>query len=58
LKANVSIIPVAFDFGKKTVNLGKPFYPTSNYESDLEILLNHFANVTGKIPENGFVPQK
>jgi len=37
LKANVPIIPVAFDFGQKTVNLGKPFFPTSNYENDLKI---------------------
>jgi 1-acyl-sn-glycerol-3-phosphate acyltransferase len=28
LKANVPIIPVAFDFGNKTVKLGKPFFPT------------------------------
>ncbi|HWR94581.1 MAG TPA: 1-acyl-sn-glycerol-3-phosphate acyltransferase [Flavobacterium sp.] len=54
LKANVPIIPVAFDFGKKTVSFGKPFCPTSNYEEDLKILLNHFKGVSGKIPENGF----
>lgn len=53
-KANVPIIPVAFNFGKKTVAIGKPFYPTSNYTNDLKILLNHFNGVTGKIPENGF----
>ncbi len=58
LKANVPIIPVAFDFGKKTVNIGKPFYPTSNYENDLKILLHHFAEAKGKIPEKGFAPQK
>lgn len=54
LKANVPIIPVAFDFGKKAVCFGKPFYPTSNYENDLKILLNHFKGVAGKIPELGF----
>ncbi len=54
LKANVPIIPVAFDFGKKSVCIGQPFFPTSNYENDLPILLNHFKDVTGKIPENGF----
>ena len=48
LKANVPIIPVAFDFGNKTVNIGKPFYPTSNYENDLKILLNHFEGVLEK----------
>jgi 1-acyl-sn-glycerol-3-phosphate acyltransferase len=58
LKANVPIIPVAFDFGQKTVSFGKPFFPTSNYENDLEILLNHFEGVVGKIPELGYTPQK
>lgn len=53
-KAKVPIIPVAFDFGKKTVAIGKPYYPTSNYDNDLKILLNHFNGVTGKIPEKGF----
>jgi 1-acyl-sn-glycerol-3-phosphate acyltransferase len=57
LQANVPIIPVAFDFEKKTVNIGKPFYATTNYESDLKSLLNHFENVKGKIPERGFTSQ-
>jgi 1-acyl-sn-glycerol-3-phosphate acyltransferase len=54
LKANVPIIPVAFDFGKKQVKFGEPFYPTSNYEADLPILLQHFKGVKGKIPSKGF----
>lgn len=58
LKANVPIIPVAFDYGKKTVSIGKPFYPTSNYEEDFKILLHHFKGVTGKIPEKGFNLEK
>jgi len=58
LKANVPIIPVAFDFGKKTVTIGKPFYPTSDYVEDLKILLKHFEGVLGKIPEKGFSIQK
>ena len=53
LKANVPIVPVAFDWGKKEVNLGKPFYPTGNYEADLEVLKSHYKGVAGKIPENG-----
>lgn len=53
-KANVPIIPVAFDFGKKTVKIGNPFFPTGNINSDLKILENHFVGVKGKIPENGY----
>ena len=58
LKANVPIIPIAFDYGKKTVNIGKPFYPTSNYEEDLKILLIHYKGVVGKIPKSGFSSKK
>lgn len=58
LKANVPIIPVAFDFGRKTVKVGEAFYPTSNYEDDLKKLLKHFEGVLGKVPENSFIPEK
>lgn len=58
LKANVPIIPVAFDFGKKTVRIGNPFYPTANYEADSKILLQHFKGVFGKNPEKGFSLEK
>ncbi|WP_374172673.1 1-acyl-sn-glycerol-3-phosphate acyltransferase [Flavobacterium tructae] len=54
LKANVPIIPVAFDWGKKEVNLGKPFLPTGDYDCDLSELKKHYEGVLGKIPENGF----
>ncbi|WP_367753183.1 1-acyl-sn-glycerol-3-phosphate acyltransferase [Flavobacterium sp. WC2430] len=54
LKANVPIIPVTFDFGKKEVNLGLPLMPTGNLEKDIEILKTHFIGVEGKNPEYGF----
>jgi 1-acyl-sn-glycerol-3-phosphate acyltransferase len=54
LKANVPIIPVAFDFGKKTVNIGKPLMPTGNLDEELVNLKKHFIGVLGKIPEKGF----
>lgn len=57
-KANVPIIPVAFDFGRKSVSLGTPFYPTGNYDGDLKIFLKHFKDVLGKIPDNGFDTEK
>lgn len=53
LKAKVPIIPVAFDWGKKEVRLGKPFLPTGNYEADLEILKSNYKGVIGKIPAIG-----
>ena len=54
LKANVPIIPVAFDWGKKEVNLGQAFFPTGDYEVDLQILGNHYKDVSGKILINAF----
>ena len=54
LKAKVPIIPVAFDFGKKEVNLGRPFFPTGNIDADLAILKKHYIGVKGKIPEKGY----
>lgn len=58
LKANVPIITIAFDFGKKTVKIGNPLLPSENYENDLLLLLNDFKGVIGKIPENTFIPEK
>jgi 1-acyl-sn-glycerol-3-phosphate acyltransferase len=54
-KANVPIIPVAFNYGKKEVNFGKPFNITGDIDADLKVLLLHFKGVRGKIPENSYV---
>jgi 1-acyl-sn-glycerol-3-phosphate acyltransferase len=54
LKADVPIIPVTFNFGDKEVNFGNPLIPSGNYEQDMEIILPHFKDVKGKIPQNSF----
>ena len=54
LQANVPVIPVAFDYGKKEVNVGKYLHPTGNLKGDLDVLLSHFIGVKGKFPEKGF----
>jgi 1-acyl-sn-glycerol-3-phosphate acyltransferase len=54
LKANVPIIPVALDFGKKVVSFGNPVMPTGNIDLDLAILLPYFKGAKGKFPEKGF----
>ncbi|WP_281233435.1 1-acyl-sn-glycerol-3-phosphate acyltransferase [Flavobacterium gelatinilyticum] len=53
LKANVPIVPVVFDWGKKEVRFEKPFFPTGNYEADWKILKEYYRGAKGKIPENG-----
>ncbi len=57
LKANIPIIPVAFDWGKKTVKISEPFWPTGNKEADFKFLQNHFKGVIGKVPEYSFEPE-
>lgn len=54
LKANVPIIPVAFDYAKKEVRIGQPVSLTGNYEEDMKIILPHFAAAQGKYPERQF----
>ncbi len=54
VKAKVPIIPVAFDFGKKQVRVGNPFYPTGNYLEDMKVLLPFFDGALGQIPEYSF----
>jgi 1-acyl-sn-glycerol-3-phosphate acyltransferase len=55
LKANVPILPVAFNFAKKEVKLGQPIMPTGDLERDMLILKQHFVGVKGKIPHYGYV---
>mgnify|MGYP001167389671 CR=1 FL=1 len=54
LKANVPIVPVAFDFGKKEVRIGEPFLVTGNFDEDMKKFYSHFKGVKGKYPERQF----
>jgi 1-acyl-sn-glycerol-3-phosphate acyltransferase len=58
LKANVPIIPVAFNWGQKEVRIFEPFYPTGNIEADFRILEQNFIGVVGRVPEYSFIPNK
>lgn len=50
LAAGVPIIPVAFDYGKKTVFIYDAFYPTGDIDADTKILRAYYKGVVGKIP--------
>ncbi len=52
LGAGVPIVPVAFDYGKKAVIIGPPFYPTGDAGGDIKKLRGFYAGVTAKRPEN------
>jgi 1-acyl-sn-glycerol-3-phosphate acyltransferase len=54
LQAKVPIVPVAFDWGLRTVRYHKPFYPSGDIEIDLPLLHDYFKGVKGKIPAQSF----
>lgn len=54
LKAQVPIVAVAFDYGKKEVKIAEPFYPTGNIEADIVQLENNYQGVTGYVPEYSY----
>lgn len=49
LEAKVPIICVAFDYATKTVKIDKPFYPTGDFQTDLDELKSFYKGVVGKI---------
>ncbi|GLU45445.1 lysophospholipid acyltransferase family protein [Allomuricauda sp. NBRC 101325] len=53
-KANVPIVMVAFDFGKKEIKIGKPFFTSDDPASDFEKIHDFYKGVKGKIPEYSF----
>ena len=53
--AGVPIVPVAFDYAKKTVMLMEAFNPTGDVEGDIAKLRRLYSGVTARHPEN-FVP--
>ena len=55
MKANVPILPVAFDYGKKEVRLMPIFQPTGDIEADLKVLKSKYVGVVGKFPEKSFI---
>ena len=55
-EAEVPIVMVAFDYGKKTVKISAPFYPTDYQEADFKFMESYFVGVVGKIPEYSFTP--
>lgn len=57
LEAQVPIIMVAFDFGKKEHRISKPLYPTGNIDEDMVLIHEFFKGAIGKVPEYSFTPE-
>ena len=49
-KAEVPIVMVAFDFGRKLVKISSPFYPTEDKERDFSKMKRFYKGVKGKKP--------
>jgi len=58
LAANVPLILVTFDFGKKEQRISKPIYPSGDIDKDLVIIHKFFKGTIGKIPEYSFNPEE
>ena len=52
--AQVPIVLVAFDYGKKQVKISEPRFPTQDKEADFKGYMNFYKGVLGKVPENSF----
>lgn len=52
--ADVPVVLVAFDYGKKQIKISKPYFTTANKEKDFKLYKSYFKGVTGKIPEYSF----
>lgn len=50
-KANVPILMVSMDYGKKEISMREHFMPTGEIHQDMKIIKNFFRHVKGKNPE-------
>lgn len=55
IKAQVPIVLIGFDFGRKVVEIREPLYPTGNVEEDIELMKDYFRPMKGRNPEEGIV---
>lgn len=53
MKANIPIVMVGFDYGRKIVEYKDPFYPTGDLDADLEKIKSYYRGIQGKYPEKG-----
>jgi 1-acyl-sn-glycerol-3-phosphate acyltransferase len=46
--AELSIVPVSFDYARRTIRFGEPVEPTGDFDSDRDGLEEFFVDVTGR----------
>ena len=52
LKAKVPIVLTHLDYATKTAAVAEHFFPSGCYKRDMQILRNHYKNITARYPEN------
>jgi 1-acyl-sn-glycerol-3-phosphate acyltransferase len=52
-QARVPIYPCGFDYQRKKVVIGQPFYPSTNADADIEFLRKFYSSIKGRNPELG-----
>jgi len=57
-QAGVPIVGVGLDWGRRTLRIGDAITATGDEAEDLRALHGFFADVRGKVPENGFPPPR
>lgn len=57
-KAKVPIVMAAMDFAKKEAWFAEPFFTTDDEEADFKKIIDFYAPVQGKIPEQGLAHLK
>ena len=50
-KAQVPIVPIGFDFGRKTIVITEPLNPGDNMVEDMNRLMTFFRTIRGKKPK-------
>ncbi len=53
-QAEVPVVALTFDFGKRQTEIFKPFYTTDNKEADFEFLKSRYKGIEGKVVENSY----
>ena len=52
LKANVPILLIGLDYGKKEAVMLDLFYPSGDHESDIVNIKSYYKDIKGRHPEN------
>lgn len=55
LAADVPVILVKWDFGKKDIHFSEPWVMTDNKEKDMKKVEDYFRGTIGKVPEYSFL---